>query len=236
MLIDLLSTSNYVSYNVKIAEVLGLHTAVYLSEIMNINDKAIHKNKLSGNYFSVDRSYLQSRTTLTVEEQLTIEDSLLKIGVLEKQSGENNISLNIQVITSILASSDESLIKDIAKIVKSKSVPKRTKAEVICDELKQNIVTTNLELREAYADWIDSVYAKEGWMSKKAVVSAQGVVDQFSNYDLDIALQVINIAAVNGYRDMTWAINSYKKDFNVNYKIKPVTQKLNNVKVSDESF
>ena len=46
MLIELLSFSNYGSYNVKLANVLGLETAVYLSEIMNINERALRKNKL----------------------------------------------------------------------------------------------------------------------------------------------------------------------------------------------
>jgi hypothetical protein len=52
VLIELLSTSNYVSYNIKLAELLGLHAAIYISELMNINDKAIRKNKLNDNYFN----------------------------------------------------------------------------------------------------------------------------------------------------------------------------------------
>ena len=51
LLIDLLSTSNYVSYNIKLAELLGLHASIYISELMNINDKSIRKNKITDNYF-----------------------------------------------------------------------------------------------------------------------------------------------------------------------------------------
>ena len=32
MLLDLLSLDNYVNYNIKVAELLGLHTAIYLSK------------------------------------------------------------------------------------------------------------------------------------------------------------------------------------------------------------
>ena len=64
MLIELLSTSNYVSYNIKLAELLGLHPAIYISELMNINDKAIKKDKLEDDYFTLVRSYITARTTL----------------------------------------------------------------------------------------------------------------------------------------------------------------------------
>ena len=176
MLIDLLSMSNYVSYNVKLANILGLNTAIYISELLNIKDKAMHKNKVRGEYFTVDRKYIQERTTLDEPTQLALEENLLSLGILEKTQGnDNDLSLNVTALTSILMSQDETLLKDISKIVKAKSSPKRTKSQVIRDNLKENIVTTNEELREAYSEWIDSVYAKEGWMSKKAVVSAQAV-------------------------------------------------------------
>jgi hypothetical protein len=56
-------------------------------------------------------------------------------------------------------------------------------------------------------------------MSKKSVTSAQTLIDEFSNHDLDIALKVIEIASINGYRDMSWAINSYKQNYKLNYKV-----------------
>ena len=55
MLIELLSTSNYVSYNTKLAQLLGLHASIYLSELMSINDKAIRKDKTSESSFVLDR-------------------------------------------------------------------------------------------------------------------------------------------------------------------------------------
>lgn len=238
MLIDLLSMSNYVNYNVKVAQILGLDAAIYISELLNINDKALHKNKIKGEYFTLDRTYIQGRTTFDEGTQLSIEDKLVKLGIVVKDNKfPNDISLNITALTSIMMSTDETLLKDISKIVKSKSAPKRTKAEAIKDTLKENITTQNEELRTAYFDWIDSVFAKEGWMSKKAVVSAQSVVDEFSKFDLDIALKVVDIAAINGYRDMSWAVNSYKKDYTVQYRMKPVQAlKPEQLQLSDEKF
>ena len=82
------------------------------------------------------------------------------------------------------------------------------------ENLKSNIVTSNDELREAYYSWIEGVYAKEGWMTKQAVISGQRALDAYNTTrDLDVALKIIEIAALNGYRDMTWAINTYNKDY-----------------------
>ena len=243
MLIELLSSSNYVNFNVKLAQILGLKPAIYLSQIMDINDKAIRKNKIDNNFFTIDRKYVESRTTLTRDEQVSIEKDLLNIGILEKDvEKKNNISLNITMLTSIMMTPDEDLLKDISSLSKGKK--KRTKSEVIEENLKDNVLTTNEELREAYYEWIESVLTKKGMMTKAAVIHAQPTLDKFCDRNLDVALKVLEIASIHGYEDITWAINSYNKDFKVNYNIqsnnKPKT--TNNFvppprcRVSDEVF
>lgn len=239
MLIELFSTSNYARYNVSIAHLFNLHTAIYLQELMNINEKAIKKAKLDGKYFILDREYIKSRTTFTVEEQKEIDDLLISVGVLKKE--ENNpdaLYVDIPFLTSILSSEDENIIDNVKKLVKPKPV-KATKTQKIIESLKENIVTTNAELRAAYSEWIDAVYAKDHWMSKTAVVSGQALIDEFSNHNLDIALQVLRIAAINGYRNIEWAINSYKETYRVGYRVPPQisSEEVNKtVELSDEVF
>ena len=224
MLIELLSSSNYVNFNIKLAQILGLKPAIYLSQIMDINEKAIRKNKVDNNYFTIDRKYIESRTTLTKDEQSSIEKDLLNIGILEKDvEKKNTISLNITMLTSIMMTPDEDLLKDISSLSKSKK--KKTKSEVIEEHLKDNILTTNTELREAYYEWIESVIAKRGAMTKAAVIHAQPTLDNFCNRNLDIALKVLEIASIHGYEDINWAINSYNKEFKVNYTMPSSTSK-----------
>lgn len=240
MLIELLSPSNYVSFNVKLAEILGLQSAIYISELMNINDKAIRKSKMNDSGFSLDRDYVRKRTTLTVEEQLDIEQNLIKLSIIEKPTDDVNcIVLNINILTALLMSTDDELLDNVEKLSKLKTKKsKATKAEAIRQNLKTNILTTNMELVEAYSDWIDAVYAKQGWMSKKAVTLGQSVVDKFSNHDLDVALTVISIAAMHGYVDMQWAINKYSEQYKVrrevNHNPKPVN--VTPVELSSEAF
>lgn len=238
MLIDLLSTSNYISFNIKLAEVIGLKEAIYVSELMNINEKAIRKGKTDNLGFVLCRDYMKSRTTLDEEEQLQIEDKLSKIGVLDKPTEDNpNIVLHINSLTTILMVPDEELIDDIKDIInKSKKKP-RTKKEVVIDNLKKCITATNAELIEAYADWIDAVCARQGWMSKQSVIAGQKLVDTYAHHDLDIALGVIRIAAINGYRDMDWAVEKYEKQVTHSVRFnKSTSNQPSKPTLSDEVF
>ena len=240
MLIDLISQSNYNSYNVSLAKIIGLHPAIYINTLLSINSKAITKQKLTNDeYFCVDRNYVQSITTFDVSEQIEIETLLINLGILRKQENEesNALFLDVSMLTSIMMSENETLVSDIQKVTAATTKSKKkTKTEAIKDEMKSFVIATNQELREAYFDWIDSVFAKQGWMSKKSVVSAQQVIDEFSNRNLDVALKVIEIASISGYRDMTWAVNTYKSNYNVQYRVPQNRTAENNVGISSEVF
>jgi hypothetical protein len=207
---------------------------------MNINDKAIRKEKMNESSFSLDREYIKKRTTLTVEEQLEIEKNLIKLGIIEKPNDDVNcIVLNINILTTLLMSTDEELLENVEKLAKLKTKKSTTtKAEAIRQNLKTSIITTNVELIEAYSEWIDAVYAKQGWMSKKAVTMGQNTVDEFSKRNLDVALSVINIAAMHGYVDMQWAVNKYQEQYKVRREISylPKSTNVTPAELSSEAF
>lgn len=243
MLIELLSTSNYGHFNVKLAQIVGLESAVYLGELLNITEKAVRKNKVDGNFFLLDRDYIQSRTTFDVKKQEELDEFLLKIGLLERaEQNKNSLSVNIKLLTDIISSPDEDLMKDIK--TKKKKSTKVSQKQAIADSLKTNIVTDNKELISAYGDWIDSVMAKDGTMNKKAVLYGQNIIDEFSNRNLEVALKVIEIATINGYRDMIWAVNSYKRNYQEHYRqatqptriVAPIEQPRATKRLSDEVF
>ena len=226
MLIDLLAQSNFCSYNVSLANIIGLHPAIYVSNLIDINNKAIKKKKVTENYFIIDRKYITQQTTFSVDEQKEIEKSLLSIGILEKSKDDDNmLALNITVLTSIMMSPDESLIDNIKRLVKVNSQKEKvTKKDAIINNLKKCITCENTELREAYEGWIDGVQANpKGFLSKRSIEIFQRTVDDFCNHNLDLALKIIDIATVNGYRDATWAINVYKKEYMPKYTEWPTT-------------
>ena len=209
---------NYVHYNIKLAELIGLHAAIYISELLNINEKAVRKDKVKDDCFVVDRSYIQRRTTLPKEEQLEIDKMLINLGVLKAQELEDALVLDLTVLTALL-SADLSGKEGIEKLLSAAKPRKRTKSESIIQNLRKSITTTNEELYKAYCEWIDAVYAKQGWMSAKSVVVAQRTVDNYANHNLDLALKLIELGTISAYRDMQWAINQYEKDYKVVYSV-----------------
>lgn len=218
MLIDLLSTSNYVSFNSKLAEILGLHAAIYVSEIMNINEKALRKDKVTEDFFVLDRGYLEKRTTIKKSEQLDIEENLCKLGVLTRGETTETLNLNISMLATLMMGVDDELLDKAKKLKKKKSPSKLSKEEQIKENLYKSITTTNAELVKAYKDWIDSVILKHGCISAVCIRAAEREIDKASGRNLDVALQILEIAAINCYRDVQWAIKKYNDEFRVSYR------------------
>lgn len=215
------------SYNINLANKLGLQCSVYLSELINQCQESSN---------AVDRDLITQRTTLDGEAQKDCDSLLRSLSLI---SGTKNIKINYPQLLSFMGCNDEDFLKDVKTVAKSKARIVKSKNDYLIDELKNQITTTNQELRTAYELWIEDVYSKEGWMSKGAVISAQMVVDAFSNHNLDKALALIRIASTHAYRDMNWAVDMYNKNYKSISKTVPVTQSVsynNNVQLSDEVF
>lgn len=246
MLLDLLGTDNYISFNIKVANVIGLHAAIYVNEITNINAKAIRKEKLEDGFITLDRTYIQSRTTLPIEEQYSIDKNLNNIGAVElKEENPDKIKLNIDILTNIIASEDVKLLKRVTKLTTPNTgktnFSKMSMRQRTIAELKDKIKCDNEELREAYKCWIDGVYARpNGFLSARAISIFQKGVDDFAKRDLDLALKIIDIATVNGLRDVTWAIDNfnknYAKDYYKNQAASSPTPTIKRTQLSSEVF
>ena len=117
MLIELLNPNNYISYNIKTAQIFGLNTAVYMTELLNIFEKARNKDKLvDKEYFKLDRKYVFIRTTLSIEEQLRIDSKLTQVGILFKhQDNPDIIKVDTKMYASIITSEDVTLIDNLSK-------------------------------------------------------------------------------------------------------------------------
>lgn len=246
MLTDLLCSDNYVNFNIKLAHTIGLHSAIYVNELLNISQKAAKKKKLTNDFVTIDRDYIQQRTTLITEEQITIDQKLAKIGVVEiSPDSPDMIKLNIDTLTNIAIDDDAKLLGKVAKLTTVKSVTtpgaKLSMRQRNIMALKDSIICSNGELLQAYKDWVDGVYANpKGFLSAKAIAVFQKGVDDFAKGDLDLALKIVEIATINGYRNVDWAINvfqkDYAKDFYRTYTPVEPNNKPVKVQVSSEVF
>lgn len=210
---------NYVNYNIQFAQILGLHAAIYVSELLNINEKAVRKKKVQDDYFIIDREYIKKRTTIEITEQKELDEFLLNLGILKQdKDNKDRLTLDLTVLTSLVAA-EPATLKDLEKLVKSAKPRKKTKSAAIADNLKAKVTVTNPELREAYYQWIDAVMHKQGWMSATSVTVAPTIIDTYCDHNLDLALELLKIASINAYRDMQWAINKYESEHKVSYRL-----------------
>ena len=223
MLIELLSSNSYLQLNVKFIQVFGLRTAVYLSAAMNFMYSSRYNED---SYFELDRDQLFELTSLSFEEQISIEDKLTEAGILLRMEdiaavSRVHITLDVNNLVNIIANGDSKLLDRVSKLTR---LPKTLRAGRISNRQKQamnlkySIKAPNQELLDAYQNWVDGVYANpKGFLSQQSITIFQKTIDEYAKGDLDLALKLIEIATVNGYRDATWAINRFKRDYEKNW-------------------
>lgn len=210
MLIDFISTSNYGYYNVKLANILGLETAIYLNELLNINEKAIRKNTISDCYFKLDRNYIKARTTIDEETQIGIDNELIKLELLyRKENNYDTVMLDLEKITGLLISDDEELKKGIEKLLKVKK--RKSKTESLSDNLKRFVDSGNVDVDNALKDWVDVIVDKFGRFNKTGIQETQSKIVAAANGIPAKAVEIIKIATINEWKDIDYAINVYNE-------------------------
>ena len=232
MLLDIFNEDNNIVINYKAISLFGLNTAAYFTLLISIYKKAVRKNKLDNDYFNLDRNYVRKLLRLSEEEQLICDHNLMMLSILKKSSEDpNKIKLDLNLYLSTIASEDVKLIEDVRKQMKvlhPKTV-KQSQRQIQINTLKNCIECSNYELLTALRDWVDGVYARpNGFLSKASIKVFQDTLNNYTQGDLDLALRLVQIATVQGYRDCQWAINLYERD----NKAKLPTN--NNVRVTDQ--
>lgn len=235
MLLDVFDNNNSITINYKTISIFGLPTAVYLTELINIFRKATQKNKLiDETYFKVDRKYINTLLALSPEEQLTCDLNLIKTSVLKKSNDDPDIlKIDINLYLSLLSSNDMKLIEDVRKQMKVQKPKglKTSQRQYAINALKDSIECSNYELLTALRNWVDGVYARpNGFLSKSSIKIFQQTLNEYTKGDLDLALRIVQIATVQGYRDCTWAINMFEDS-----EKRKVKQQNNRIRVTEQA-
>lgn len=213
---DIFNQDNSITINYKAITLFGLNTAAYLTLLISIYRKATIKNKLDNDFFKLDRSYIQELLGMSVEEQLVCDGNLLKLSIIRKSPDDpNRIKVDLKLYLSLLNDDDLKLIDEVRKsmkVTRPKGL-KQSQRQIQINNLKDCIQCSNYELLTALRDWVDGVYANpKGFLSKASIKVFQDTLNNYTKGDLDLALRIVQIATVQGYRDCNWAINVYEKE------------------------
>ena len=216
MLLDALDQRNFITVNTRAVQLFGLDSAFYLTELFTIYTKAKDKKKLlDGDFFKIDRGYVTTRTSLTEEEQLICDANLMKVGIMVRDNDDPNIiKIDPTQYLTLISSEDVSLYNDVKKQMKALK-PKGVKGsqrQIIINNLKNGIECSNYELLTALREWVDGVYANpKGFLSKTAIKLFQDTLNNYTQGDLDMALRIVQIATIQGYKNCDWAIKIYEE-------------------------
>ena len=215
MYLDILAEDSYGKYSRKIAQLSDLITAVYFSEILDIIKKVVKKGTYDENgFFTLDRDYIESRTTITMEDQVNCDSILATVGILTKSDKDiNKIKVDLEKAVAIMIDEDPKRLEAVAKKMRlSRTAEAKNKQQIIMNVLKSGIVETNDLLLQALRNWVDGVYANKRYLTKRNIEIFQETIKRYSS-DLNIQIKITEIATINGWTDAAWAISDFERNY-----------------------
>lgn len=219
MWLDVMSPYNELPINVKLANMLGLKTAVYWAELMNVYARVVNKfmDELESNegYFELDRDYVTRRTTLSVEEQLEIDAGLERLGVLTKKSDNepNSIKVDVKKFCACLVEDDVDAIWQIQKAAKlNRQDQAKAKKAAIKANLLGSLRETDPDVLTAYHHWIDALLEAKKPVTKQALDIYQTNLGNYTD-NKQAKIKILEIATTNAYQEFAWSARIYEKDY-----------------------
>lgn len=201
-----MSLYNVNSYNVDIAKIVGPLSAIYISFI----DKLLIRNEK----LLLSKSQIFDYTGIEPDKQDEIENNLTYCGIMDIKnargsSDKKNYCINYDRLDSILTNPDK--INEIYRLStiapkKKEKVSKETKKEQTLKRLKNAVKIDDEVLKQHIFDWIDSVIEKGGYLTTQAIRINIEELKKFTSSQ-SLAIQVLNMATKNCWRDLSWAMN-----------------------------
>lgn len=224
MLLDLLRTDNYVSFNKRLAHIIGLEQSIYVNQIINIMGKAEKKNKVYENgYVKLDRKYIFEQTTLTIERQLELDNSLINIRLMIKDFEDNDLlKIDTKLLADITTNDDIKINDNLSQVIKKNTkLDKRTKELIIAENLSKYIDTSNDELDKALKGWILAMLEAKKLINSAIITKFQDDLFNYTQGKLIDALELVRIATVNAYKEFSWCSKIFERDRVEKLKNKP---------------
>lgn len=211
------------SYNLKIAEIFGIHSAVFIDCIIFERDYQKRIKNDFDNTIALSSDEIYARTALSLDKLHDVEQSLSNCGVIsikpfQKIKNKSYYILNDDQLERILtANSPSNEIMQLNPIAFSRKtninrVKILNKKDLHIIELKKSINVDDELIRQYLCDWIDAVYTNpKGFLSNSSLKIAINELLDYALNDQEKQINILQIAIKGGLRDMTWAISKYEQ-------------------------
>ena len=223
MLLDVMSSYNYVPVNTKAIKLFGLPTAAYFAVLADIYPRVVSKklNELMNiGYFTVDRSYVESKCGLSPEEQYTCDLGLERVGVVQiNPQNRDMIGISMDTMFACLAENDVKLLDQLRKKAKTKKTDEtagKRAGQVKTFSAHACTLTHVPEVQEAFRTWVTAMVESGKAKMSKAVVEL--FYNAMSTYTQDPAVQceILRQATMSGYTNAEWVISSLSRTSKTN--------------------
>lgn len=207
------------SYDVGIAKIFGISTAIYLAYIQLLVD--LNDN----NDVQLSLSKMDSVTGLDSDKIIQVENQLISYGILSKKQRKGidkyRVIVNWDVLADYISKNNKQLaekyyILNCAIPTNFNKEPKNrlTKRDKMYYNIKNSIEEDNPVIQQLLFDWIDRIQSDpRNFVFTQA--SAQiniNELKEFSNNNPDIESEVLKIAIKRSIGDLSNAIKIYREN------------------------
>ena len=231
MLFNCLSEKGFQSYNVELAHKIGVTNAIYFNILIDLYyfSKQQKNEIINEEYIWVDREYITSRSTFSIEEQLNCESVLIANKLVELSEDKKTLKINWANYIGCNFNTTSTIMPEKKKTKRSNPTG------ALYGVIKQIDYNYPGNIKAALEDWLNTVFDKYGYVNKNMLLNAQKLLSPIIYTEINKAMEIINIATIQAYRDMIWAFNRYN-DIHKNDIVKTNVNENNNKKLSNDYF
>lgn len=216
MILDFITRINTGNYNLRLAKLFGINSAIFLSLLLDYYYVLKDKEE----YIKLSRQEIYDLTAMNEDIQKQVEENLseynlIKISPLRNNSNKNYYKIDIELLTKIIVENnndvEKALSEALSMFIKAGEAPRKvSKRTAIINNLKQNITLKDPQCLEYLTTWIDEVMQKSNYLSKNAVVYMCEQLQKYSGEDLNKLRDLCKVASIVVYKDPKWVIKKYE--------------------------
>ena len=218
MFIDIMSKDSYLLVNKKMVRYFGLELSTYFAVLLDVYPRVIEKKwdtLVATGYFPLKRDYVEKECGIPVEQQLALDQALIRIGVLQvNPENPNEIGINVQQMAEYLLDDDVKVLEKLQKKAKTKKTDEaaaKRQGKIATFTGFASTLAHTPEVQEAYRLWITALV--EGGKCAFSKTTVQLFHETMTRYTSDpgTQIEILKKAAASGYPNAEWVINSMQK-------------------------
>lgn len=207
------------SYDVGIAKIFGISTAIYLAYIQLLVD--LNDN----NDVQLSLSKIDSVTGLDSDKIIQVENQLISYGILSKKQRKGidkyRVIVNWDVLADYISKNNKQLaekyyILNYVIPTNFNKEPKNrlTKRDKMYYNIKNSIEEDNPVIKQLLFDWIDRIQSdpRNFVFTQASAQINMNELKEFSNNNPDIESEVLKIAIKRSIGDLSNAIKIYREN------------------------